>query len=371
MAMKGGKLIGTGSGSCVFQPNFPCKEGDNIDLDHISKVIYRKEAEKYVQHEKKMNEKIKKIKGHRNWALTYNSYCDAPPLNIMKEYDENGVRKCIGQTSYKTVDSFNFHSYMMNGEYGGIELEDFFEENYSNISRHELDLLFLDLMKKMKSLFTGIKNMNKHNISHNDIKPGNIVLDGDNLKFIDFGLSGMMTDKNHFKGRSNREFNTSRLYIYYPLDYILFYAKHKELDEEVEYIYKKQYRYHFNDFTDIYKMFGYDSVNIFQMIINDIKNKNIKENDMIKGIDVYSLGILVPLLFLFYSNIPHPYEDSSMITDFYKLFKDMTHPLPYKRININQADLEFSKLLRMYTKKSSRKKTKKKSKPSKKKKKKK
>ena len=118
-------------------------------------------------------------------------------------------------------------------------------------------------------------------------------------------------------------------------------------------------------------MFGYDSVNIFQMIINDIKNKNIKENDMIKGIDVYSLGILVPLLFLFYSNIPHPYEDSSMITDFYKLFKDMTHPLPYKRININQADLEFSKLLRMYTKKSSRKKTKKKSKPSKKKKKKK
>ena len=50
MAMKGGKLIGTGSGSCVFQPNFPCKEGDNIDLDHISKVIYRKEAEKYVQH---------------------------------------------------------------------------------------------------------------------------------------------------------------------------------------------------------------------------------------------------------------------------------------------------------------------------------
>ena len=38
--MKGGKLIGTGSSSCVFLPNIPCKTNGNISQNRVTKLLY-------------------------------------------------------------------------------------------------------------------------------------------------------------------------------------------------------------------------------------------------------------------------------------------------------------------------------------------
>ena len=79
--------------------------------------------------------------------------------------------------------------------------------------------------------------------------------------------------------------------------------------------------------------------------MDDINYGSLTEEDMISKIDVYSLGIQVPLLFYFYSNIKKPYIKSSLINEFYDLFKDMTHPNPLKRITPSQTYNIYMKLM--------------------------
>ena len=42
--MLGGELVATGSDSCVFIPNFPCKRSGKVDKQRISKIIYSEGA---------------------------------------------------------------------------------------------------------------------------------------------------------------------------------------------------------------------------------------------------------------------------------------------------------------------------------------
>ena len=61
--MKGGKLIGTGSSSCVFNPNFPCNQNNQTNKERISKLLYHRDAKELMDYEKKQSKLISKIKG--------------------------------------------------------------------------------------------------------------------------------------------------------------------------------------------------------------------------------------------------------------------------------------------------------------------
>ena len=54
------------------------------------------------------------------------------------------------------------------------------------------------MMKLMKPLFIGLVEMNKKDITHNDIKGDNIMVDDDGCKYIDFGLAGTNIQINDF-----------------------------------------------------------------------------------------------------------------------------------------------------------------------------
>ena len=58
--MLGGELVASGSDSCIFIPNLPCKINDKTDDNRISKMIYGEGAKYEIQGEKKMNDKNKK-----------------------------------------------------------------------------------------------------------------------------------------------------------------------------------------------------------------------------------------------------------------------------------------------------------------------
>ena len=73
--MLGGELLATGSSSCVFNPNFPCKRSGVVDDERISKIIYNPGAKEESQHEKKMNEAIQKIRGYSSWAIIFDQFC--------------------------------------------------------------------------------------------------------------------------------------------------------------------------------------------------------------------------------------------------------------------------------------------------------
>ena len=358
--MLGGELVASGSDSCVFIPNLPCKIDDPVYNNRVSKIIYGEDREDEFKYEKKMNDKIKKIKGYSSWAIIFDKFCKPPPMELLIDYDKKGIHDCITKEAgipnsqfYDSFDYFNDTSYMMNGIYGGITLDDYFYNQFKMFnyySRPQRDRMFLKLMKMMEPLFLGVKKMNEKKIIHNDIKPNNIVVHNNVFKFIDFGLAGMQSDKKHFQQRSLDEFRSKRIYIYYPLDYLFFYSK-GSLYNEINYF---KERINFNVFYDLNQMFRKDTFDILMDTIETIQNAKLSELDMIKKIDVYSLGVIIPLLLLniekskniLIKNI----QESDVISSFFNLFEKMINPLSKDRMNAEDAYKEFKKLLRKFQK---------------------
>ena len=346
--MLGGELLATGSSSCVFNPNFPCKKNGIIDDERISKIIYNPGAKEESQHERKMNEKIKKIRGYSSWAVIFDQFCKPFPKKVLSTYDKRGMDNCLDDE--ELVDEFDENSYMMNGIYGGETMDDkfmsMFEGKEMNVKQR--DKQFLELMKMMEPLFLGLTKMHDNKFIHNDIKSINIVFHNGVFKYIDFGLAGMLANKDHFKERSLDELRSNRIYMYYPLEYLLYYATKNELNEELQQIDTGNVRYNYDILSIIYMVFGRDIKDIYNITVSQIKNKKINQTKMIKGIDTYSLGILIPLLFL-RSEVSYLLkEESELINDFYNLFGQMITPLPDYRISPQNAYKQFKKLLKKY-----------------------
>jgi serine/threonine protein kinase len=357
--MKGGELIATGSSSCVLTPNIPCKKNGRISKDRVSKIIYSEDAIDESIDEKRMNGKIKQIKGHSSWAVIFDESCKPFKKEMLSEYDEVGISDCLDEEEdYALVKEFDNNSYMMNGEYGGITLDGYFEQVFNKKIKKSTSFNneFYDLMVRMEPLFLGLKKMNENNIVHNDIKPNNIVLHKGKFKYIDFGLSSMKSNKNHFKQRSLYELNTDRIYLYYPIEYLLYYASKNKLNEEISNIYKGKYRRNYENFIKVSMLFGSYGIDVYDSVTRGLKNNEIKETKMIQSIDVYSLGILVPVLFLFHTqlwNEKNPSEKFSkdvangneLVNDFFFLFGQMVNSSSNQRITAKDALIKFKILL--------------------------
>ena len=325
--MLGGKLIATGSDSCVFVPNFPCQRNGVVDDNRVSKIIYNENALEDGHHEKKINNKIKKIKGYSSWAIIFDKFCKPLPKETLMEYDRKGINKCIGDDDY-LYKNFDRISYMMNGIYGGETMDDYFFRIFETkkMSPQQINKSFLKLMEMMEPLFLGLKKMGEKKIIHNDIKSNNIVVHDGVFKFIDFGLSSVLSDKQYFQLRSYGELNTNRIYLPYSLEYLLYYTSVNQLDDELWRIENNDQRDNYDYLNSIHSIFGITSEDIYYGTIYELKNKKVNRTKMIKGIDIYSLGTIIPLLFL-QTNIPLKLEESQMILDFYNLFGRMITPL--------------------------------------------
>lgn len=360
--MFGGELVATGSSSCIFTPNLPCKKNDTTSNSRISKIVYSEGAIYESKDEKRMNNMIKKIKGYSKWALIFDEYCKPMSSDILETYDPSGMRDCFNEEEEQyLIDNFDKNSYMMNGPYGGITLSDYFEDVFYNKITMNITFKkhFYTLMEKMESLFLGLKVMNENNIVHHDIKYNNIVLDNGVFKYIDFGLSEISSKKTHFKNRSLEELNTSRIYLFYPLDYLLFYAGNNKILQELENIKNGNPRRNIFELNEILKLYMTDILNVYDNVSNDLLTKKITEKNMINMIDVYSLGILVPLLFLYstklgnYQNpsdtfIKNILSKSVMVQEFFALFGMMINSTLKDRIKPEYAYKEFKRLLKKY-----------------------
>lgn len=351
--MLGGELLATGSSSCVFNPNFPCKKNGIVDDERISKIIYNPGAKEESQHEKKMNEAIQKIRGYSSWAIIFDKFCKPFPTDVLSTYDKRGIDNCLDSESEDFRDNFDENSYMMNGIYGGETFDDYFMNmfEHKNMSVPQRDKQFLKLMRMMEPLFLGLKKMSEKKIVHNDIKPNNIVVHDGVFKYIDFGLAGKLSNKKHFQGRSLDELRSNRIYMYYPLEYLLYYATNHQLDDELQKINTKYVRYNYDLLEDIHSIFGRDLTTVYHETVDQIRNKKINQTKMIKSIDTYSLGILIPMLFLRHEVIGAIQEGSPLMDDFYSLFGVMTSTfLPNIRITAEDAYKRFKQLLKKYKK---------------------
>ena len=50
--MEGGKLLGTGSSSCVFSPNIPCKKNGKVHDSRVSKLLFHHDSKNLSNYEK-------------------------------------------------------------------------------------------------------------------------------------------------------------------------------------------------------------------------------------------------------------------------------------------------------------------------------
>jgi hypothetical protein len=380
----GGKLIATGSKTCIINPNIRCKDNKHKKRNKktISKIAFGDKADEYSNREKHINDIIKRIPNHKNWALIYDYMCKPPSYSESLKIDKD-ISKCLKEESTYTLHSgvkskknelFDKNSVMLIGEFGGITLGDYFNKKFSDITSIKiLEKEFLILMKKMKNIFKGLVELNNYEISHLDIKQNNIVLSKGNFKFIDFGLSNKFSNIEHFKNRANNEFKTSRIYLWYPPEYIFAYKNRDQLNHEIDKIdiYGfDDYRNHVTTLDEIYHHF--QLINLEEYLL-DLFNYYKKNNDnkaflneykeIIKGIDCYSFGLLIPILF-YNNNLINFIEHSQIISDYFIIFSLMSNPNHKKRIRVNVAYEMFEKLLNKHSKTNSKtKKTNKKKKP--------
>ena len=81
---------------------------------------------------------------------------------------------------------------MLQGTYAGVSLLDMMMKDFKSMTftdHSKFTLNFLKIMKLMKPLFIGLKEMYHKGVSHNDIKDENIMIDDDGCKYIDADIS--------------------------------------------------------------------------------------------------------------------------------------------------------------------------------------
>ena len=339
----GAKLLASGSSSCIFKPFIPCKDSsDKQTNDKISKIVYGKKSDKYLNQEKTMNNIIRKIDGYKRWCLIYNKFCKAPTYsNIFKNYDKD-ILDCLDEMY---SEKFNKTNNMMIGDYGGITFEDYFEDN---ILKHKsvktINREIYILFKKMAPLFIGLDELNKNKLVHLDIKVNNIVLHDNVFKYIDFGLSCKLNDKVHLETRSKSEFYGKRYYLWYPIEYIFSNANKSDLDYELSKLNADKTRKHFEKGGKIHKLFNRD----FEADIrNNIKDRKINKNELYSKIDTYSLGLLIPYLFVDYG-ITKYINKSDFLKELFSFFSEMCDPDYEKRITPIMCLNKYYSLLKKY-----------------------
>lgn len=363
--MKGGELVFSNNKTCIFKPKVPCK-GKRRNKLHLSKVVVT--DDKSYKQEKEMNEQIKRIKNYKEWALVFDEFCDVPDDKTFKKYDKD-IEDCRKQLFSEIFDrewkwrttpfqdlaisSLEKNGKMMTGKYGGMIFADYCEKifNKEALSRVEFLPVFRDFVSSLKSLFIGLKEMKKHKIVHLDVKDNNIVYGEKekSMKFIDFGLSDKITRKISFETRSLNEYMTNRFYIWYPLDYLLYYAHKKNIvsnDIISQYhiinrvngdFYMKIHNYIRSIFIDDKNEF--DGYKIHDKIIQDIESGRISEKNMLEKIDIYGVGICILLNMIYYLDYTFlvNFLDNGLFSDFMNLCERMVHTDVNQRIDADEA----------------------------------
>ncbi len=331
--MIGGELLATGSSSCIFKPSIPCQGKKTVSNKHVSKIVYGDKALKYYNKEKNISEILKSIKGSNKWSIISEKFCKPPTYDNIFNIDDS-ILSCKDK-EYQGI--FNESSKMIISKYGGITFEDYFIDNILNDkSLNKIEFEMYKLLYKMKYLFIGLKEIYNNKLIHLDIKYDNIVLDGDFFKFIDFGLSCEVNDIDNLKLRSLSEFNSKRLYIWYPIEYLYLFIDDFDKKKEIQRLLSHK-RKHLHTLLKIHKLFNINLLQFSNTLLDTKKYYSKKKhNELLSMIDVYSLGIILPYLFIDYS-LDKLINQSNFLKDVFDLFRGMCKLNYEDRIKPNEC----------------------------------
>lgn len=179
--LRGGRYVGKGTYGCGFSPALRC-EGETVrKFGLFTKLMIEEEAE----NERAKRRIIQPVDPDMKYILYPVKICKVNEALIGPGNPENNVQSC-------SLAKYPDELYLARAvQYidGGIDLEKFVVESYK----------VLPIFQSLPNLFLGLYKMHKAGVSHNDIKPGNIVLKEEEggsfiTRFIDIGFVHTMSE---------------------------------------------------------------------------------------------------------------------------------------------------------------------------------
>ena len=349
--MKGGQKIGEGTYGCVYKPALRCRGSDIRPENTVSKLMVASEARKEISEMKRIHE----IDPEYHFHLRGPQHC--PPNELDPEID-GYLGDC-----YAVEDEFFADLSILHLEDGGQDVRKF--ANTIAHTRRTSDSEtqanhYIKLFSNMKNLFEGLSIMRSNKYGHFDIKDQNVVVKDHVYKFIDFGLASDFRNAPY-----NVPFQST--YFAWPLEAFLIRANTYDKAEELllkvrskfsEYAYITR---HFNTSnglnSPIHSMIGQSSMQ--PALLNYIDNVGMDayRREIIAGVDTYSLGIM--LIMLWHKILGTKFIWTETSKDYYMpgskhyealgkirtLIYKMTHPLAFKRIHIDDAIIEHKNIM--------------------------
>ena len=83
-------------------------------------------------------------------------------------------------------------------------------------------------------------------------------------------------------------------------------------------------------------------------VIQSLYRDKINENEMLQKIDVYSLGMQIPFVFI-QESLLHYLQTSNMVFDFFSLFGKMLDPSLDNRVSANEAYDLYNEIMKKYS----------------------
>ena len=217
----GGEILGKGGYGCVFRPQLACRvpaknAEKNAASAGISKLMTTHYAEREFAEYQDFKDDLMSIKNYQKYFIVDNvelcfpenipmkelkdsKKCDEilnisrqnsssviGPMQPTSTFDENAV-------SMKLNEDLKENKYsIINMPYGGISL---FKWITTRPNFGYKDIVWVN--RKLRDVMEhAIKPLNARGVYHNDIKTDNLLVDGDNVRIIDWGLSYRYDGKN-------------------------------------------------------------------------------------------------------------------------------------------------------------------------------
>lgn len=320
MPIKKSSLLVSGGQGCVFEPAIQCYQGSKKGEGKASKKSKNKKSKKSknkkgkrtvskvmfqrksAEREITMDDLVRQIEGHEEWSVLWSHMCDTPAYKTLTKTSD--IDKCLGKKTDIPKKAQTRYP-MLVGPFGGKTLYEFSERLLTKRvfqTQSAFDAALLKIFGTLEPIFVGLIALQKAKISHADLSVRNVLVKDGSSVFIDFGLAYRFSNQRYVKGHVKFLMTgTDRIYDAYPYEYYLYHGHKdkKKLQEELDDMDKGIFREYHDGHVRFHELImgrrnTDETLRSYMQTMLGGKKPNLTE--IIKGLDTYSVGILMPTL---------------------------------------------------------------------------